>query len=361
MIIRLGNNMRKFEPLAYNITDFLEWKERDQLVLVPKFQRRSVWNPVAKSYLIDSIIREVPLPKIFIRQVTDIETRTTIREVIDGQQRLRTIFEFIDDGFSIRPSHNDEYGGMKYSQLPEEIQGNILSYKLSVDNLVGLDDSEIMDIFARLNTYSVKLNSQELLNAKYFGHFKKLVYSIGHRYNKFWSDNKIFTDYQIMRMNEVELTADLIIAMVDEVQTRKNAKTFYAEYEDEFEERVLLSEKFDEVISIIVKVFGERLRTSVFKKPALFYSLFLVTYAIKNSLVIDSKESEICMGIDSINPAKLSNAIDIVESIVNESKDTLTKEEIEFVDSISKKTSDTSVRQFRTRFIYNIFKQNLVS
>ena len=49
----------------------------------------------------DSIVREKPIPKIFIRQDIDPKTKTTVREVVDGQQRLRTIFSFLQDGFKI--------------------------------------------------------------------------------------------------------------------------------------------------------------------------------------------------------------------------------------------------------------------
>ena len=145
--------MKGFDSTTYSVNDFLEWHERNQLVLSPKFQRRSVWRDAAKSFLIDSILRETPLPKIFIRQLTDIKTRTTIREVVDGQQRLRTILDYINDGFKVKKVHNPENGEKYFSQLDEDAQSAILTYKFSVDTLIGVEDGEIMDIFARLNTY----------------------------------------------------------------------------------------------------------------------------------------------------------------------------------------------------------------
>lgn len=353
MLFRMDQIMKKFDPMSYTINDFLEWKNRDQLILVNKFQRRSVWKPVAKSFLIDSIIRGIPLPKIFIRQITDVKNQTTKREVIDGQQRLRAIFEFINDGFPIRISHNSDYGGMNYSNLPEEIKESILTYKLSVDNIIGLDDSEIMDIFARLNTYSVKLNSQELINAKYFGLFKQLVYDLGHKYNTFWIDNKIFTEYQVMRMMEVELTADIIIGMLDGVQFRKNAKLFYDKYEEKFDERFEITNKFHETIAILCNIFQDRFKDSIFRKQSLFYSLFLAIYSINNELIIYKDKNKICMNIDNPNISKLLFATDIIEDIVN-TKNDIGRKELEFVDSISKKTNDTSIRQLRTQFIIDV-------
>jgi uncharacterized protein with ParB-like and HNH nuclease domain len=81
----------------FRISDFLEWHEAKSLKLNPDFQRGSVWTPAAKMMLIDTILRDLPIPKIFIRSRIDRETRKTIREVVDGQQRLRAIIDFASD------------------------------------------------------------------------------------------------------------------------------------------------------------------------------------------------------------------------------------------------------------------------
>lgn len=343
--------MKSFDSTTYTVNDFLEWYERKQLVLSPKFQRRSVWKDVAKSFLIDSILREKPLPKIFIRQRTDIKNRTTVREVVDGQQRLRTIILFINDGFKVKKVHNKEYGEKYFSQLDEEAQSAILTYKFSVDILIGVEDSDIMDIFARLNTYTTPLNKQELINAEFYGYFKQLVYGVSHKYNKFWIDNKIFTEYQIMRMNEVELTADLFIAFMDGIQNRKSVKYYYRNFDEQFDERELLKERFDEVISLITKIFDKNLGKSKYKKPALFFAMFLalynIKYDIKNIDNMNHIEGKLC---DS-EMSKIKNCLDRVEEIIN--SDDLSKEQLEFVTSISRATSDAESRKIRTKFIVN--------
>lgn len=107
--------MISFDSIPYTINDFLEWYTRDELVLSPKFQRRSVWSQKAKSYFIDTIIRGLPLPKIFMQQEVDLETRKTVRQIVDGQQRIRAILSFIEDGFKIMKVHNKEFGG-KYDR-----------------------------------------------------------------------------------------------------------------------------------------------------------------------------------------------------------------------------------------------------
>ena len=91
--------MKSFDSRTYSINDFRGWNDRKELELQPEFQCRSVWSDKARSYLMDSVVRGKPIPKIFIRQDIDPKTKKTVREVVDGQQRLRTIFSFLRDGF----------------------------------------------------------------------------------------------------------------------------------------------------------------------------------------------------------------------------------------------------------------------
>lgn len=339
--------MRSFDSTNYTVNDFLEWHGRNQLTLSPKFQRRSVWKDVAKSFLIDSILRGKPLPKLFIRQITDIKTRTTIREVVDGQQRLKTIIDFINDGFKVKKVHNQEYGDLYFSQLNDEAQSMILTYKFSVDILIGVDDSEIMDVFARLNTYTTPLNKQELINAEFYGAFKQSVYAISHKYNKFWIENKVFTEFQTMRMNEVELTADIFIAFIHGVQNRKKIKTYYKLYDDQFEQQSEIENDFDEIISFITSIYGENLKKSAFRKPALFYSLVISLYSLKRQV---PNMPTICrVDFNEKSESKVKTCLDKIEEIID--YDDLTNEQAKFVTSISRATSDADSRKTRTEFI----------
>ena len=91
--------MKKFDTRTYGISDFIEWDKNGLLKLSPDFQRRSVWSPKAKSYLIDTILRGKPMPKIIITQ--ELKGAKTIRVVVDGQQRLRAMIEYYNGDFKI--------------------------------------------------------------------------------------------------------------------------------------------------------------------------------------------------------------------------------------------------------------------
>ena len=93
--------------------------------------------------------------------------------VIDGQQRLRAIFEFLDDGFGLGESKDDSsvkaFNNKKYSELPNELRQRILNYDIVVQELSGFSDDDIRDMFARMNRYVVPLSKQELRHAKRHG------------------------------------------------------------------------------------------------------------------------------------------------------------------------------------------------
>src|SRR5437667_7301018 len=94
----------------YTISDFLSWHRQHLLVLNASFQRREVWTPAARSYLIDTILRQMPVPKIYLRTRIDSNTQQAVREVVDGQQRLRAIVDFVENPFPLTSRAGDLKG-----------------------------------------------------------------------------------------------------------------------------------------------------------------------------------------------------------------------------------------------------------
>lgn len=338
--------MKNFDSRTYSINDFLEWEDRGQLEISPKFQRRSVWSPQAKSYLIDTILKDKPLPKIFIRATTDPKTKKTTREIVDGQQRIRTILSFVKDSFRISKVHNEEFGGMLYSELPEEVQGEFLKYELSVDLLLDVQDRDILDIFARLNTYSVSLNKQELFNAKYFGYFKQLVYKLSGDFYTFWTENRIFTDTKIMRMAEAELMTDLIIAALEGIQSKKSADKYYAKYDEVFSNRKEIEANIQATMDLIGNLFGPTLKTSNFRTTPNFYGLFVALYHMNYGVPNMALPRKVITGKDI---PKINNALEDINSIFE--MDEIPKEYFDFIKSTKDATTDVPARTTRCSFI----------
>ena len=342
---------RIYEIKTYSVNDFREWKERDVLKLSPKFQRRRVWSEKAKSYLIDTVINGLPMPPIFIREKTDLSTKKTVREVIDGQQRLATILDYLNDGFKVSKVHNEKYGGFYFSELPEEVQKEILEYSISTNVVLTIEDKDVLGIFARLNTNTVPLNKNELWNAKYFGFFKQVVHSLAHEYYTFWIESKILSEQKITRMGDVDLTSELVIAILDGIQDRRVIESYYKRYDEEFNNRIQVQERFKRTIDTIGEIYYELLPDSYFSRIPLFYSLFCVIY----DLLYGLKGSTNKRKINASNYPKIRTALQEMDSILEQAegdkKYSLSPEMKKFLDDLKRHTTVKDVRERRHKFL----------
>jgi hypothetical protein len=350
--------MKNFDSRTYSVNDFLEWFNTEALELSPKFQRRSVWTDNARSYLMDTIVRGKPIPKVFIRQKLNVTTHKSVREVVDGQQRLRTILSFLKDGFVISKKHNPVYGGLYFSQLDvvdDEIQGNILNYEISADLLVNMPDSEILDIFSRLNSYSVTLNEQEKINANHFGPFKTLADGLAHNLNAFWTRNKILADKEILRMGDVTLCADLLIAMTTGIKSKKQIKPYFDLFEKEFEfDPEGLAEQFRNVITTIDMIFNQDLKSTEFRRIHLFYTLFTAIYHLLYGLPGNDRAR---MDIERKHYAKIENNLRRINLIFEDDNKQLDPDEVIFLEDSRRATTDKPVRERRTNYVIDLILQ----
>ena len=271
------------ETRKVQIRDLIEWDRRNQLIIKPDFQRRKVWSVNAQSYFLDTIIRGLPTHKFFIREY--IEKSRTARDVVDGQQRIHTILEYVHGNITIKKIHNLDYGNLTFFELPNNVKRKFLSYVLSIEMLYKATDADVLQLFARLNTYMVRLNSQEMRNAKYSGLFKTLVYDLSAKSVNFYRQYKILTKRSVLRMGEAELISELIISMMDGIQDKKKSiNKFYNDYEDTFNDYQLYYKRYWEILDLIDNNFGLTIKNTSFRRRILFYSLFLTIYDIKYGL-----------------------------------------------------------------------------
>lgn len=192
--------MDKPEISHFTTLDFAGWNEAGDLILTPKFQRRGdIWKTPARSYFIDSILNGIPIPPIFLRLAQSADRKRIVREVIDGQQRLRALLDFYNDEFALTKGVT-EFGTSRFSQLSTEAQQKIRTASFMCEVFSNISDREVLQIFARVNTYSVGLNAQELRNGQYFGRFKQTAYRLAFKHLEAWRRNKVFTESSIARM-----------------------------------------------------------------------------------------------------------------------------------------------------------------
>lgn len=278
---------------VYTVSQFLNWQKSGVLQLSPNFQRRAVWKPSAKSQLIDSVVRGFPLPVVLLRQVQDIQSLNLKMEVVDGQQRLRTLLAYVDpsslpdfgerDKFQISKNHNEQLAGKSFSQLDAKTKHSILGYEISTHVFpASTGDAEIYQIFARLNSTGLSLKPQEIRNSEFHGEFKSLVYSIAFETFDFWRDWRVYASDALARMDEAEAISELIITMIEGIKAKSQSQIsdFYRKHDPEgsFPKGIIAKRRFESVMYTINSKFGEGLPESAFRRPALFYSLYVALY-----------------------------------------------------------------------------------
>ena len=271
--------MQRSERSAYTPIDFRQWYAGGSLKISPKFQRRGVWNRAQRSFLIDTLLLELPVPPVYIRVVQSEDRTSVIREVIDGQQRLSAVLDYVENRYSLASKIESDCKGKRFSELDADQQNTILRYSLICEVFYGVEDSEVLRIFARLNTHSVKLNDQELRNGNFFGEFKQSCFALSFEHLEFWRKNKIFTEQNIARMQEAELTSELLIASLAGIQDKKKSiSAFYEKYDEDYPERTTMEGRFRSVLDVINIVSPDDLSLTEFRRTPLFYSLYIAIY-----------------------------------------------------------------------------------
>lgn len=282
----------KLNKTTYRVSDFISWAKNGNLQLSPSFQRRPVWKKDAKSYLIDTIIRGLPIPIIFMREKrSDLISLEPQREIVDGQQRLRTILSFIDtnliqnvtneDIFFVKKIHNKEIANKSFKELDNEKKQLLLDYEFSVHILPpDVSDAEVLQIFARMNSTGVKLNNQELRNAEYFGEFKSSMYNLAAEQLQRWREWNIFSESAIARMEEVEFTSDLAMLIMSGIKagTKKNLNEFYKQNDQKFKNKKEIEKRFRNIMDQIEDIFNDDISETIYSKLTFFYPLFAVLY-----------------------------------------------------------------------------------
>lgn len=258
---------------TYSIAWFKKANESHELQMSPPFQRNPVWTEKQKSYLIDSVLCGYPIPEIYIQEKM---TPDGCAEyvIVDGQQRIRSVLEFLDGRFEIAEGESDKWAGFFFDNLSPDEKTSFYSYKFVVRCLPDISDEEIRSIFQRINKNNVKLNSQELRQSTYSGDFIKSMNEISDRL--YWKDIGLFSAEKVRRMLDVEYISEIAISVLNGHQNKKDKLEYYYQmYESEYHETERMSELFDKVCFEIIQMLPDIKKTR-WNNLVDFYTLFLV-------------------------------------------------------------------------------------
>lgn len=217
----------EWQSSSHPISDIRDWSRRHRLELQPDYQRNQVWSKAAKIMLMDTILRNIPMPKIFLQAI--LRDQDTYRIVIDGQQRLTAILDFLGGRFALDAPYEGAHVGKRFSELPATVQNEILSYNVDVNEIRNATKDVIRDIYSRVNKYTFQLTKQELRRADYPGEFLRLSEKLADE--PFFDENRVFTIASSKRMGDVEFVSEILALLLDGPQEKKEKlDAFYSEY-----------------------------------------------------------------------------------------------------------------------------------
>ena len=138
----------------------------------PRFQRGYVWTDALASRLVESILLNVPIPPCYLSQNEEFEL-----DVIDGQQRIYSLFRFVENQFRLKDLKVlVELNGMRFFELSSKLQRQLTTHTLRCVLITNQSHPEIkFDVFERLNSNTVPLSAQELRNCIFRGALNDLL------------------------------------------------------------------------------------------------------------------------------------------------------------------------------------------
>lgn len=333
-----------FQTIAW----FRDLYKREKLDLEPPYQRRSVWNQSFKDYFIDTVLLGNPTAAIFLYEEFSLSGEVVYR-VVDGKQRLMTIFEFLEGKFPVwEKAQLSGLRGQYWEQLDGETKKRFWAYEFLVEYLPDTEATVINDIFDRINRNVAKLSAQELRHARHDGVFISSVEELSK-----WMHSKLPTGFPYLQdryrrqMKDVEVVAQLMLFLEEGVRSysQSDLDTAFSERDEAWEARIDIEDRFKATITRIAKVieFGDaELHKTRLKNQADFFSLFaaLSDPAVDNISVEDMTK-------------RLADFIALVESSEDRDKHPAA---VAYFDAARSASNDPGSRNMRIKIIEAVIR-----
>ena len=304
----MASNRYYRKSTSITISNFYEQYQLEKYRFDPPYQRdMNVRDIEQKSFLLDTIFKNFPIPPIFLEQKIDSDTGITNYDVIDGKQRLSTIIGFIKDEIPLpKEFGNDIYGNNKMNGLlfneikkmakeDEEIKSlvsDFWAYSISVEYIENPDYKIVDSIFDRLNREGSRLNAQELRKAQYYDTF---LYNdiVSYRNNEYIT--KLTSKLNKNRMEDVGFITELYIMTVKNTVFDGNENEIdkvFADIVEKYDEgySMAVREKFEKIINLLKEWNIDYSAYNIEGVSHLYALWYLALYIINNQVDTD----EIC-------------------------------------------------------------------
>ena len=243
----------KIEESKHSIAELIDLYHRKDLTVNEEYQRAPrLWPPAARSYFIDTILSGFPFPKIYFWERLNKVTLRPQREIVDGQQRMMSIVDYRDGKFALG-GNSANFSSKKFGDLTDAEQEGFLTYTVSCDVIRNAQRADILQMFRRMNAYTLPLNDAEKRHSEFFGAFKTWVNRLVDKWGPLLSEWKVLTSRSIVRMEDAELIAEIALCMRNGVVSSSNTqlRQLYQAFDDNFEEGEEWGKRIDESLSFI--------------------------------------------------------------------------------------------------------------
>jgi hypothetical protein len=268
------------------VAEYKDWKwdlsvikgmiDRGELKPDPDWQRGYIWKPKDEQLLIDSILKGIPIPKIYLTVEYDRSKQANVYYAVDGQQRLSAVHKFLSNRFPIQI----EGKPLLFKELGQNLQQSITTYKFDGHYMEKFTHADITLLFQRLNSTGLKLTNMEEWHNKFSGsNILKMADEIQKEHEGFYI-NTIYTEENVKRMLPLDDILDLCNCLYSgQVQSgnKGDLQSFIDSKKDiSSAESASLKAKFRKVITNVAEILPKQdLEASLYAKRTHFISLFL--------------------------------------------------------------------------------------
>jgi hypothetical protein len=273
--------------VTMTIADYCTLLERNEVAVDRTYQRSpEIWTNHSKSYLIETILRDFPIPKFAIHQITDLRSRRTVKYVVDGQQRTMAIREFYRDDLRLsKKLEHTAVSGRTYSELDDEDKNAFLSYVLQFDQFEAASEEVVREYFRRINSYTAPLNAEEQRHARFQGSMKWFVHALTEAYGDALINLGVISKKSSLRKADAKLFAELTHALINGITTTNSRAldNMYLRFDrvESLPGEARLRAAFDEAMEVVLG--WPALHTTPLMRTNVFYSLVLAAIGARTA------------------------------------------------------------------------------